>query len=96
MGNEKEVDPLSLSLTQRAQSYISAIDFFTPVLNRSQTQTLNFSGYICSAVFSVDEYFFFADDRSSEVALSRPLGIKFLRLLMCYAAAIGAGNIKQS
>lgn len=30
MGNEKEVDPLSL--TQRAQSYISAIDFFTPVL----------------------------------------------------------------
>lgn len=32
MGNEKEVDPLSLSLTQRAQSYISAIDFFTPVL----------------------------------------------------------------
>lgn len=87
MGNEKEVDPLSLSLTQRAQSYISAIDFFTPVLTSKPDADVELLSW---------RIFFFADYRSSEVALSRPLGIKFLRLLMCYAAAIGAGNIKQS
>lgn len=57
MGNEKEVDPLSL--TQRAQSYISAIDFFTPVLtSKPDADVEHLRIHICSAVFSVDEYFF--------------------------------------
>lgn len=94
MGNEKEVDPLSL--TQRAQSYISAIDFFTPVLTSKPDADVELLRIHMQCSVLSWRIFFFADDRSSEVALSRPLGIKFLRLLMCYAAAIGAGNIKQS
>lgn len=92
MGNEKEVDPLSHS--KSAVVYICYWFLYTSFnirVRRRRWTSQNTYAVQCTQLTN-----FFADDRSSEVALSRPLGIKFLRLLMCYAAAIGAGNIKQS